>query len=607
MTQLTMIHWRRAAQQMLRTLLLTFALLLAATQAHAVEVPWPNRGFQISASEKPVPDFLRELLATQGISAVIDPKVSGTISGRFGPPARTVFESVAANYGLNWYYDGAFLYIEPAGEARSEVLAIAPGTGARVRQSLRELRIQDARFPVVINEARGTATVTGPRRYVELASQAVRLAGQRETGIDQAQIRLFPLKYAWAADVRTQRGGKDVVVPGVATVLQNLYGRGYGGANSTGGRTPISPFRVGPERQLRLRSGETLNAPRIEINTGGADDTRSVDSFASGSLPQFHADTRSNAVLVRDLPERMKQYEQIIAAMDTRPDLVEIEVTIMDISTDSLDSLGVDWRLHGRRFDLQTGNGANGPLTWESATTAAGQTGQSTPLGTVLTASIGHEMRNFLLARVNALAKNGDASFIAKPKVLTLNNTEAVLENMSEFYVKVDGFQDAGLFSITAGTAVRVTPLLVEQAPNRGLMLSINIEDGDLSAQTIDNIPVVRRRTVNTQAMIDEGASLLIAGFSSEERVTAVSRVPFLSDVPVLGNLFKHNEKKRTNMERFYLLSPRLVLPGVSADPTALLERVLPTQNAPAPALAAPGTRMPAAGEQSGSPWLGAQ
>ena len=70
-----------------------------------------------------------------------------------------------------------------------------------------------------------------------------------------------------------------------------------------------------------------------------------------------------NAVLVRDLPERMGQYARLIESMDTRPQLVEIEVTIMDISTDTLDSLGVDWRAHGRHVDFQTGNGANAPLT----------------------------------------------------------------------------------------------------------------------------------------------------------------------------------------------------------------------------------------------------
>jgi len=199
----------------------------------------------------------------------------------------------------------------------------------------------------------------------------------------------------------------------------------------------------------------------------------------------------------------MEQYVRLIEAMDVRPRMVEIELTIMDISSDTLDSLGIDWRLHGRRGDVQIGNGGAPPLTWNTGTTEAGQTGAVMPIGAVFTASIGHELRNYLLARVHALAKKGTANFVARPKVLTLNNTEAVLENLSELHVRVDGFQDAGLFNITAGTALRVTPLIVDENSGRRVMMSINIDDGDLSSATVDRIPIVRRRTVNTQALVD--------------------------------------------------------------------------------------------------------
>jgi type III secretion protein C len=61
---------------------------------------------------------------------------------------------------------------------------------------------------------------------------------------------------------------------------------------------------------------------------------------------------------------------------------------------------------------------------------------------------------------------------------------------------------------------------------------------------------------------VDEGTSLLIAGYSSEEKSNATSGVPVLSSIPIVGNLFKYSEKKRVNMERFYLLTPRLVTPA---------------------------------------------
>jgi type III secretion protein C len=297
------------------------------------------------------------------------------------------------------------------------------------------------------------------------------------------------------------------------------------------------------------------------MGTGPADgasaDEPAFNFAANADLPQFHADARMNAVMVRDMPDRMAQHARLIEAMDARPLLIEIELTIMDISSDTLNSLGIDWRLHSSRGDFQTGDGTQPPLTFSGA--AAGAAGTTTPLGSVFSATIGHEARTFLLTRVNALTKNGQANFIARPRVLTLNNSEAVLENMNELHVRVNGFQDAGLFNITAGTALRVTPMMVDEGMDRGVMMSIHIEDADLSSASVDAIPIVRRRAVDTQALVAEGTSLLIAGYSSEEKTSVTSGVPLLSSLPLVGTLFKTTERKQVNMERFYLLTPRLV------------------------------------------------
>jgi type III secretion protein C len=134
----------------------------------------------------------------------------------------------------------------------------------------------------------------------------------------------------------------------------------------------------------------------------------------------------------------------------------------------------------------------------------------------------------------------------------------------------VQGFQDAGLFSITSGTAVRVTPLIVDERTGRSVMLTINIEDGNLSnTKSVDQIPIINRRTVNTQALMEEGASLLLAGFTSEEKVNAITGVPLLSDLPVVGGLFRYTQKTQNKMERFYMLTPRLVVPMPTAAASA--------------------------------------
>lgn len=540
------------------------ASLMAAGPLQAATLTWNTKPFSIVANEKPLPDFLRELAASQGTTAVVDPKVGGVISGKFLASAQAILNSICATNGLTWYHDGSFLFIELAGDARTEVMSISGGSGARIAETLNRLRIADARYPLTLSEREGTLYVSGPRRYVEMVRQAVKLSDQRAVMSNYAEVRMFPLRFAWAADFTVTRAGREFTVPGVVNVLRSLHPASSasvgGGAGGVAGKANM-PFKVGPNRVLRLAGGESVNVPKIEL--GGAqaadNDEPAVAFSASGDLPQFHADARLNAVMVRDLPERMAQHARLIESMDARPLLIELELTIMDISSDSLDSLGVDWRVHGRRADFQSGTGTGTPLTFGGASTEAGQTGRTPPAGGVFTATIGHEARNFLLTRVNALSKRGDANFIARPRVLTLNNVEANLENLNELHVRVQGFQDAGLFSITAGTALRITPMMIDEGAERGVMMSINIQDADLSPTSVDAIPIVRRRAVNTQALVEEGTSLLIAGYSSEEKSTVTSGVPGLSRVPVIGKLFQHTEKKRVNMERFYMLTPRLV------------------------------------------------
>jgi type III secretion protein C len=354
---------------------------------------------------------------------------------------------------------------------------------------------------------------------------------------------------------------------------------------------------TGPTRQMKLSSGDSINVPRIEIPLAGAQGDSGYGAQApapasSGTpadLPRIEADAGINAVLIRDVPEHMAQYERLIASLDTKPRLVEINLTIIDISTDSLDSLGVDWRLHTKHGDFQYGNGNNPPLTFNLGTTEEGQTGATTPVGLALTASIGGSLRNYLLARINALTQTGNAQLQAKPKVLALDNTEAILENLIHFYVPVSGFQDASLYGITTGTSVKVTPLIVNEAGQMSVMMSIDIDDGNLTNDRVSQLPVVQERSIVTKAMIEEGKSLLIAGFNSDSVNNTKSGIPFLSDVPFIGNLFKYTNKTGQHMERFYLLTPR-ILTAASTNPNDV------------PAVSIPGVGMPGPGATDWKP-----
>ncbi|KVD56328.1 type III secretion system outer membrane ring subunit SctC [Burkholderia ubonensis] len=585
---------QRAALALCATALLSASLCMTLAQpARAADLRWRNKPFTIVANGKKIADFIRELAASQGVTAVVDPKVDGVISGRFSGTPQQTLDTICSTYGLTWYYDGSFLYVDPADQSQTQMIPIPPNAAGEIGRALQAMQVADKRFTLVINDRANSVYVAGPRRYVELVRQAIGTVGDPATNGQHADVRAFRLKYGWASDVTINRSGREVVVPGVATILRRLFGKGGGGTNLVPASAPLGQAA----RQVKLGSGLTIAVPRLDFpdlsggprsgGYGGAyasDGAGAFSPFASAgggdTLPQIEADPAINAVIVRDLPENMYRYQSLIGQLDERPRIVEINVTIIDINEDSLDSLGIDWRLHTKHGDVQIGNGANPltgntqfggagnpPLTFGIDTSEAGQIGAFMPTGIALTASIGGSLRNYLLTRVNALAQKGQAQLHSKPKVLALDNTEAILENLTQFYVQVQGYQDSSLYSVTTGTSIKVTPMIVDEAARaaaaggpQSVMMSIDIQDGNIvPGQAVSNVPVIQQRNIVTKTMIDEGKSLLIAGFNDDEVRLNKSGVPWLSDIPLIGNLFKYTDKTGNHMERFYLLTPRVV------------------------------------------------
>jgi type III secretion protein C len=180
------------------------------------------------------------------------------------------------------------------------------------------------------------------------------------------------------------------------------------------------------------------------------------------------------------------------------------------------------------------------------------------PTGGVITTVLGDSGR-FLMARVSALSDKGKAHVVSSPRVLTLDNVEAVLENLNTFYVPVAGNLDVGLYNVSSGTSLRVTPLLITEAGRTQIKLAIRVEDGGITQQTVGNLPVIQRTTITTQAFINEGESVLIGGYKSDVHNDTKVGIPGLSAIPVLGALFRHQQKESSHVEHLFMLTPRVV------------------------------------------------
>ena len=574
-------------------LLVTVVAILFAGSvrvAVAAEIHWRTNNFTTVAHDKPLRDFLQEFAASQGLSVVVAPEVSGTtVNGKFETTPRGMLDILSTSFGLTWYYDGSVLYVSPGGDMLSEVVPLGNISANQLEQALVRLGVADPRFPISYDRIHNTARVAGPKRYVQLVRQAVSALNDGSSTPEvnlRTEIRVFPLRYAWAADFTYTADGEKHALPGVATVLRNLYPSSKTGViwGPTGRQSKLDRLRgMGYFRddQVPSQESERLTPAVPRQDAGDMQEVEQPSQHSGADLPQFQADGRLNAVIVRDEPERMPFYEAVIKTLDVKPALVEIEARVIEVSDDSIDTLGVDWRARSgsASASLSPGNFPNSTSTTSGSGTTTGTNtgtlgipsiatpglsqpliipGSQLPTGGVISTVLGDSGR-FLMARVSALSDRGKAHVVSSPRVLTLDNVEAVLENTSTFYVPVSGNLDTSLYNVSSGTSLRVTPLLITEGGRTQIKLAIRLEDGGITQQTVSNIPVVQRTTLTTQAFINEGESLLIGGYKSDVHNDTKVGIPGLSAIPGLGALFRHQQKESSHVEHLFMLTPRVV------------------------------------------------
>ena len=524
------------------------ATLATASTAHAAEMDVGGATpVVIKAREQPLDKFIRQLSGQMGVPVVVAPGVSGTVNGDFAKPAGEVLRDLEKAFQIGFYYDGAVVHAYPSSELSREILYVDPPVAQRVLDNARSLGLPDADNR--IEAADMGLVLTGSTRFVEQVRELAEAA--RDTGGPDASpetFRVFKLRYGWADDVSLVVGGQNVRLPGVASLLRNLVDPSGAGTGPLGvEREPVGASLPG------LRGQGLQSAP---ADPGAAELPEAARAAASAlvrgdggaSNVQIVADPLNNAVVIRDRADRMPAYERLIETLDVEPLMVEIEATIIDVNTARLRQLGIEWRA--------SGSDAAGLVDLAGAADIA--TAPAGAGGGIVSLVLGDRSR--FIARVRALEEQGAAHIVSKPHVITLANVEALLDNTSTFFVRVEGEEEVDLFNVSVGTALRVTPHVLEGPSGTNIKLLVSIEDGSTSDREVDSIPVIDRSTINTQALVGEGQSLLIGGLIRESNEDSVSKVPLLGDIPGIGALFRNKARSTRQDERLFLITPRVAL-----------------------------------------------
>ena len=524
----------------MKRILLAFLCICAAAlaaRANATNaIPWRVGKYSLIARQMSLREAFDTFGVTEGMSVVTSEQVQGSFSGDFvDMPAQEFLERMCTMHNLIWYYDGAALYICSSGEVISQLIDLAYMKAGDVRAMLRELGVEDSRFPIKTANDDELIMVSGPPRYVELVLQTIEKADRLKQlrTFNEIETRIFPLVNTWADNVsfRSSDPESGAQIRGVAEILQELM---------SGGRN-------GQSREM-------------ETNRANTAESKVQDAINGNVSPIIRPDNRLNAVIVRDVATRMPMYERLIRQLDVPQRLVEIAVTVVEMSRDD----ALDWQLslavHGAHSEFDAAAGQNaGNLFAPAALAGRGLAGALTYLGDHVDVS----------ASLSALRTKGKARNISRTSILTTDNIAAEITDMQSYHARVVGTEVATLEEVTAGTKLSIKPRIMSPASTNEalrLWLAMDLQDGGFESVSVDSMPMTRQSTLQTQASVPDNESLLLAGYFRDVREEAGWGIPWLRDIPWIGWLFGGLSVQKETVQRLFIITPHVVTVGPAAD-----------------------------------------
>ena len=343
----------------------------------------------------------------------------------------------------------------------------------------------------------------------------------------------------------------------VATTDQSFYVRG-----KSLGVTNLLVY----DKQHRLmqvidvRVGYDIDSLQADLNTALPNEHITAGNFAGGVLLSGEASSMIAAGRAQDIAERYAP-KSVQSDLTIKADeQVMVEVRVLEASRTALKELGFNINaseLNG--FYMNTGQGS-----LISNDTPQGTFGVKGSIGSV----------NFD-ANLQALEQKGVLRTLAKPNLVAMSGQEASFLAGGEFPYPVPGA--LGQISIEFkpfGVKLNVTP---DVQPNGQIRLKVAPEVSAIDPRTRLRIqgfdlPALTVRRAATNVSLRSGQSFAIAGLFQQDYQNAVSQIPWASDIPIIGALFRSSEWKRDETELVIIVTPRLTTPtpiGQIPVPTA--------------------------------------
>ncbi|EMU3448632.1 type IV pilus secretin PilQ [Neisseria gonorrhoeae] len=314
--------------------------------------------------------------------------------------------------------------------------------------------------------------------------------------------------------------------------------------------------------QLKYKNVEEF---RSILRLDNADTTGNRNTLVSGRGSVL-IDPATNTLIVTDTRSVIEKFRKLIDELDVPAQQVMIEARIVEAADGFSRDLGVKFGATGRKklknetsaFGWGVNPGFGGGDKWEA------QTKINLPVAAAansisLVRAISSGALNLELSASESLSKT---KTLANPRVLTQNRKEAKIESGYEIPFTVTTASGGGNSTNTelkkAVLGLTVTPNIT---PDGQIIMTVKInKDSPAQCASGNNtILCISTKSLNTQAMVENGGTLIVGGIYEENNGNTLTKVPLLGDIPVIGNLFKTRGKKTDRRELLIFITPRII------------------------------------------------
>ncbi|WP_171497097.1 type IV pilus secretin PilQ family protein [Acinetobacter soli] len=319
-------------------------------------------------------------------------------------------------------------------------------------------------------------------------------------------------------------------------------------------------------------SGTTSTA-----TTGGATVEPLGDSVGTLLSPRgtISFDPRTNTLILNDTAQKIDQIRRMIDLLDIPVKQVMIEARIVRASTSFSKEMGVKWGILSRGvnrnntllvggsettlWDLRNPD-ANGKYTIQRPDNLNVDLGVTTSGASSISFGL-ISLSDFMLdLELSALQADGYGEVISTPKVMSADKQKAKVATGVEVPYQSTTNSAAGS---TATTSFKEALLSLEVTPNitpdGKILMELNIANDSINSYAQNGEAILNKNAINTNVLVNNGETVVLGGVFEQTTSNAVTKVPFLGDLPYVGRLFKKTAKSEAKNELLIFVTPRIV------------------------------------------------